>query len=224
MDNPIAQMLAVSKIYQRSGVETRALYNVSFEAHPGELVLILGPSGSGKTTFLTLLAGLQRPTTGDVFMFGKNVNKYSARELQILRAKRIGFIFQTFYLLDSLTSFENIMLVMKFSGLDKVVASKRAEDLLDRFGVNHLKNALPKTLSQGEKQRVAVARSLANGAELILADEPTGSLATQQGMIIISFLREIIKSENKCVIISSHDERIKSSADRVLQLSDGEII
>jgi putative ABC transport system ATP-binding protein len=224
MDNSIAQMSSVSKIYQRSGVETRALHNVTFEAHPGELVLILGPSGSGKTTFLTLLAGLQRPTTGDVLMFGKNVNKYSDKELQMLRARRIGFIFQTFYLLDSLTSFENIMLIMKFSGLDKTTASKRAEELLDRFGVKHLKNALPKTLSQGEKQRIAVARALANGAELILADEPTGSLATQQGMIIISFLKEIIKSENKCVIISSHDERIKSSADRVIQLSDGEII
>jgi putative ABC transport system ATP-binding protein len=224
MEKSIAQLLAVSKIYQRSGVETRALHKVSFEAHPGELVLILGPSGSGKTTFLTLLAGLQRPTTGDVFIFGKNVNKYSATELQLLRARRIGFIFQTFYLLDSLTSFENIMLVMKFSGYDMATAGKRAEDLLDRFGVKHLKNALPKTLSQGEKQRVAVARALANGADLILADEPTGSLATQQGMIIISFLREIIKSENKCVIISSHDERIRSSADRVIQLSDGEII
>jgi putative ABC transport system ATP-binding protein len=224
MDNSIAQMLAVSKIYQRSGVETQALHNVSFEAHPGELVLILGPSGSGKTTFLTLLAGLQRPTIGDVFIFGKNVNKYSAKELQMLRARRLGFIFQTFYLLDSLTSFENIMLVMKFSGLDKAVAGKRAEELLDRFGVKHLKNALPKTLSQGEKQRVAVARALANGADLILADEPTGSLATQQGMIILSFLKDIIKSENKCVIISSHDERIRSSANRVLQLSDGEIV
>lgn len=152
MDNSIAQMLAVSKIYQRSGVETRALYNVSFEAHPGEMVLILGPSGSGKTTFLTLLAGLQRPTIGDVIMFGKNVTNYSATELQILRARRIGFIFQTFYLLDSLTSFENIMLVTKFSGLDKAIASKRAEDLLDRFGVKHLKNALPKTLSQGKNK------------------------------------------------------------------------
>lgn len=224
MDSSIAQMSAVSKIYQRSGVETRALHNVSFEAHKGEMVLLLGPSGSGKTTFLTLLAGLQRPTAGEVFIFGKNVKNYSNNEIQELRARRLGFIFQTFYLLDSLTSVENIMFVMKFLGTGKTDARKRAEELLDRFGVKHLRNAHPKTLGQGEKQRIAVARALANGAELILADEPTGSLASQQGMIIIRFLREIMESEKKCIIIASHDERIKSFSDRVLQLSDGEMI
>jgi putative ABC transport system ATP-binding protein len=224
MNGSLAQMYSVSKTFNRSGTKTDALHNVSFQANAGELTLLLGPSGSGKTTFLTLLAGLQKPTEGTITIFGKNVKDYSSRELQILRSRHIGFIFQTFYLLDSLTSLENVMLVMKFAGISKNESRVRAEEFLDRFGVKHLGKAYPKTLSQGEKQRVAVARALANGAELILADEPTGSLATQQGMTIVHFLKEAAKTENRCVIIASHDERIKTFADRVLHLSDGEII
>lgn len=224
MDGSLAQMSAVSKIFNRSGTKTDALHNVTFQANAGELTLLLGPSGSGKTTFLTLLAGLQKPTEGNVTIFGRNVKDYSSKELQILRARHIGFVFQTFYLLDSLTSIENVMLVMKFAGISKDESRVRAEEFLNRFGVKHLMNAFPKTISQGEKQRVAVARALANGAELILADEPTGSLATQQGMTIVHFLKEAVKTENRCVIIASHDERIKPFADRVLHLSDGEIV
>jgi ABC-type lipoprotein export system ATPase subunit len=224
MNGSLAQMSSVSKTFNRSGTKTDALHNVTFQANAGELTLLLGPSGSGKTTFLTLLAGLQKPTEGTVTIFDKNVKDYSSKELQILRARHIGFIFQTFYLLDSLTSLENVMLVMKFAGISKNESRVRAEEFLDRFGVKNLGNAYPKTLSQGEKQRVAVARALANGAELILADEPTGSLATQQGMTIVHFLKEAVKTENRCIIIASHDERIKTFADRVLHLSDGEII
>jgi putative ABC transport system ATP-binding protein len=224
MNSILAEMSEASKIFHRSGVKTAALNNVSFKAHAGELVLLLGPSGSGKTTFLTLLAGLQRPSSGNITIYGKNVLDYSFRELQVLRARHIGFIFQTFYLLDSLTSLENVMLVLKFAGFGKNEARLRAEEFMGRFEVKHLMNAFPKTLSQGEKQRVAIARALANGAELILADEPTGSLATQQGMAIIQFLKNAAKSENRCVIIASHDERISHFADRVLRLSDGVMI
>jgi len=224
MDGILAEMSEASKIFHRSGVKTAALNKVTFQANSGELVLLLGPSGSGKTTFLTMLAGLQKPSEGEVSVYGKNIKDYSSKELQILRARHIGFIFQTFYLLDSLTSFENVMLVLKFAGVSKNESRVHAEKLLDRFGVKHLMNAFPQTLSQGEKQRVAVARALANGAELILADEPTGSLATQQGMTIVQYLKESVKTENRCVIIASHDERIKPFADRVLHLSDGEMV
>ena len=224
MDGILAEMSEASKIFHRFGVKTAALNKVTFQASAGELVLLLGPSGSGKTTFLTMLAGLQKPSDGEVSVYGKNIKDYSSKELQILRARHIGFIFQTFYLLDSLTSIENVMLVLKFAGVSKNESRVHAEELLDRFGVKHLMNAFPKTLSQGEKQRVAVARALANGAELILADEPTGSLATQQGITIVQYLKEAVKTENRCVIIASHDERIKPFADRVLHLSDGEMI
>jgi putative ABC transport system ATP-binding protein len=214
----------VSKRYDRSGVESVALHPVSFEARAGEMVLLLGPSGSGKTTFLTILAGLQKPSTGAVTIFGQNVLDYSPKELQKLRAQHIGFIFQTFYLLDSLSVIENIMMVMKFAGIAKAEATNRAKEFLERFEISHLKNAYPKTLSQGEKQRVAVARALANGAELILADEPTGSLSTQQGMSIVQFLKDAVTREGRCAVIASHDERIKTFADRVLTLRDGELV
>ena len=154
------------------------------------MVLLLGPSGSGKTTFLTLMAGMQGPTSGEVYLFGKQTGEYSQRDLQIIRAKRIGFVFQTFYLIDSLTVVQNVIMVMKFAGASRDMAKKTAMAYLDKFGVSHLANSLPSKISQGEKQRVAIARALVNGAELIIADEPTGSLASQQGMEIVELLKK----------------------------------
>jgi putative ABC transport system ATP-binding protein len=220
---PIAQLMGVSKIYQGQGRETSALKDISFQAYPGEVILFLGPSGSGKSTFLTILAGLQGPTSGEAWLFGQRIREYSAAELQKLRASRIGFIFQTFHLIESLNAMENILLVMRFNHINKKDANRRAIHLLERFGIEDLIRAYPRTMSQGEKQRVAVARALANNASLIIADEPTGSLATEQGMNIVSLLRKSAKTENRCVIIASHDQRIADYADRVMFLKDGEL-
>jgi putative ABC transport system ATP-binding protein len=217
----VVELVNVTKVYGSSGRETAALRNVTLEARAGELILLLGPSGSGKTTLLTLMAGLQCPTAGDVYIFGRMVSEYTAQELQKLRAVRMGFVFQTFNLIESLTVLENVMLVMKFAGVSKKKARSRAVDFLDRFEVKHRIAASPRTLSQGEKQRVAVARALANGAPFIIADEPTGSLATKQGMDIVDLLRTSVKRENRCVVIASHDERIADYADRILYLDDG---
>ena len=219
----LTQLINVSKCYDGTDGGTMALKNISFAAEPGEMILLLGPSGSGKTTFLTLLAGMQGPTSGKVILFGKQTNEYSERDLQIIRAKRMGFIFQTFYLIDSLTVLQNVMLVMKFAGTEKNVARETAMVYLEKFGVGKLANSLPSKISQGEKQRVAITRALVNGAELIIADEPTGSLASQQGIEIVKILRKSCIDENRCVIIASHDERIVKMADRVLYLSDGEM-
>ena len=217
----VVDLIDVTKVYGSTDRETTALRNVSLQARAGELVLLLGPSGSGKTTLLTLMAGLQCPTAGEVYIFGRTVTEYTPQELQKLRAVRMGFVFQTFNLIESLTVLENVMLVMKFAGVNKKKAHSRAVDFLDRFEVKHLVTASPRTLSQGEKQRVAVARALANGAAFIIADEPTGSLATKQGMDIVELLRASVKTENRCVVIASHDERIADYADRVLYLDDG---
>lgn len=221
MNQPIAQLKNVTKLYQDQGRETSALREVSFEAYPGEVILFLGPSGSGKSTFLTILAGLQPPTSGEAWLFGKKIREHPHSALQKLRASRIGFIFQTFHLLEALNATENIMLVMKFTRTRKKVSAPKIKQLLDRFGIEHLAKAYPRTMSQGEKQRVAVARALANDAELIIADEPTGSLATEQGMNIVKLLRESAKKDNRCVIIASHDQRIAGFADRVFYLKDG---
>jgi len=216
-----AELVKVTKAFSRSGNETIAVNNVSFRVCARELVLLLGPSGSGKTTLLTLLAGLQKPTSGDVFIFGKKVQDYSPGELQRLRASSMGFIFQTFCLLENLNVLDNVTLVMKFAGTPGKSARNHAVECLERFGVGHLRDEFPGKLSQGEKQRVAVARAIANGARLILADEPTGSLATEQGMAIIEFLHESVTNDGLSVVIASHDERIMKYADRVYRLRDG---
>ncbi len=225
-DNNIftAELVEVTKIFSRSGNETVALNRVSFKAERGELVLFLGPSGSGKTTLLTLLAGLQEPSSGEVYIFGKRVQDYSPSSLQKIRASQMGFIFQTFCLLDSLRVIDNVTLVMKFAGIPEKSARRHAAECLERFGIGHLSNAFPGKLSQGEKQRVAVARAIANGSKMILADEPTGSLATEQGMAIIEFLYDSVKNDGISVVITSHDDRISKYADRVLHLRDGILI
>ena len=217
----VVELVDVTKIYGSGGRETAALRNVTLQAGAGELILLLGPSGSGKTTLLTLMAGLQCPTAGDVYIFGRTVTEYTAQELQILRAVRMGFVFQTFNLIESLTVLENVMLVMKFAGVNRKKAQSLAVDFLERFEVKHRITAHPHTLSQGEKQRVAVARALANGAPFIIADEPTGSLATKQGMDIVELLRNSVETENRCVVIASHDERIADYAHRTFYLDDG---
>lgn len=216
-----AELLGVTKVFSRTGNEVTALNNVNFNIIEGEMVLLLGPSGSGKTTLLTLLAGLQQPTTGVVNIFGKRVQDYKPSDLQKIRAKKMGFIFQTFCLLESLRVIDNVTLVMKFAGIPPKAANTRAMEFLERFGVGHLRNEFPGKLSQGEKQRVAVARAIAAGAKLILADEPTGSLPTEQGMAIIEFLHKSVASENLSVVIASHDERISQYADRIKHIRDG---
>jgi len=220
-DGCLARLTDVTQVYGGAGRETVALRGVSLSVHAGETVLVLGPSGSGKTTLLTLLAGLQHPTAGTVEIFGRRVSEYAPNELQRLRAMRIGFVFQTFRLLEPLNVLDNVLLVMKFAGVPRVEARRRALALLEEFGVGHLARALPHTLSQGQRQRVAVARALANDAELIIADEPTGSLATAQGLDIIRFITAKVREADCCAVIVSHDERIASHADRVLYLDDG---
>ena len=216
-----AELVGVTKIFSRTGNEIAALNNVTFKTSMGEMVLLLGPSGSGKTTLLTLLAGLQQPTKGDVLIFGKRVQDYRPAELQKIRARQMGFIFQTFCLLDSLRVIDNVTLVMKFAGIPVKSAREKAAECLERFGVGHLKHEFPGKLSQGEKQRVAVARAIAAGAKLILADEPTGSLPTEQGMAIIDFLHKSVATDNISVVVASHDERISNYADRIIHIRDG---
>jgi len=218
---PVSRLVSVSKTFQGFNREARVLKGIDFAIFPGELVLLLGPSGSGKSTFLTILAGLQPPTSGEVWLFGKELQAYTQATLQELRAAKLGFIFQTFHLIDALTALENILLVMKFTHTNDKSALIRAKELLEQFGILYLIDAYPRTMSQGEKQRVAIARALANNAQLIIADEPTGSLATDQGLEIVLLLSNLAKKENRSVVLTSHDQRIIPYADRVLFLQDG---
>jgi putative ABC transport system ATP-binding protein len=220
---PVVRLEEVTKVFNGSGHPTTAVRDVSLEAQRGEMVLLLGPSGSGKTTLLTLIAGLAKPTSGSVALFGKGVDEYSAAELQSLRADKIGFIFQTFLLIDSLTARENIEIVLRFSGKRRAERARKTRALLGELGIEHLAGRFPRVMSQGEKQRVAIARAIVNDAGLLIADEPTGSLETQQAVGIIGLLHNQAKTRNTTVIVASHDLRLKEYADRTLHLQDGEI-
>lgn len=220
----IVSIKNVSKSYKVNEHSTSAVSNINFEATTGELVLVLGPSGSGKTTLLTLIAGLLSPSEGSISLFQKKIEEYSSVELQKLRAEKIGFIFQTFLLIDALNALQNIELVLKFASKTKREAKIIANSLLKELQIEYLADKLPISMSQGEKQRVAVARAIANRADLILADEPTASLDAANGLIIIELLHNYATKNNKCVIVVSHDLRLKEYADRIIYLKDGRIV
>jgi len=220
----IVSIRNVSKSYGINEHASVGVSDINFDAKPGELVLFLGPSGSGKTTLLTLIAGLLKPSEGSISLFQKQIETYTNVELQKLRANRIGFIFQTFLLIDALTTLQNIELVLKFASKSKREAKKIALNTLKELQIVYLADKLPTTMSQGEKQRVAVARAIANNAKLILADEPTANLDAANGSIIIELLHSYAKKNNKCVIVVSHDLRLKEYADRIIYLEDGRIV
>ncbi len=223
-DKGIVSLENVNKVYRTNSHKSTGVKNIDLITDRGELLLLLGPSGSGKTTLLTLMAGLLEPTTGSVFLYEQNISEMKPRELQKLRARKIGFIFQTFLLIDSLTAVQNIELVLRFAGRDKKYSKKKALELVRQLEIEELAYKSSASLSQGEKQRVAVARAIANDADLILADEPTASLETNQGMVIIELLHNYARRQNRCVIVASHDLRLMNYADRIIYLRDGEII
>jgi putative ABC transport system ATP-binding protein len=221
--NEVVGIDSICKVFGDNSGETVAVRDITLKAKCGELLVILGPSGSGKTTLLTLIAGLVEASSGRVALFGKDIATYSRGELQRVRANRIGFIFQTFLLMDYLTALENVALVRQFAGKGRGEAAKEADRILGQLGVEHLADKYPGKMSQGEKQRVSVARALVNDPDLILADEPTASLEAKQGLQVIHRLHEYAHEQNRCVIVASHDLRIKDVADRVLYIEDGEI-
>lgn len=207
----------VVKEYEAGGV-FRAVDGVSLDAGPGEVVLIIGPNGSGKTTLLSMLGGLVRPTQGTVTVDGRALSDMSQRDLEDFRLRRVGFVFQTFRLIEALSVRENVQFV-----IDLARGKRDAEELLDRVGARHLARRNTRALSGGEKQRVAIARALANDPAVILADEPTGSLDSAAGEAAISLLHAAARDDNRAVVIVSHDTRIAQHADRVIRMVDGRI-
>ena len=223
MTNPnlILGINGVTKVYGAGDAAVIALDKVDFRAHAGEVVVVMGPSGAGKTTFLTIAGGLLRPTSGTVEIAGANITALKENDLPAIRREKIGFIFQSFNLLDSLTALENVRLVIASDSASSRSATNRARELLNTFGMSHRLKSLPKQLSGGEKQRVAIARALANNPDLILADEPTANLDSKRGEGVMRLLRQIALELNKAVVIVSHDHRIREVAHRVMWLEDG---
>ncbi len=214
-------MRAVTKVYGGGDAAVTALDSVDFEARGGEVVVVMGPSGSGKTTFLTIAGALLRPTSGSVEIAGTDVARLEEKYLPAVRRESVGFIFQSFNLLESLTALENVRLVMSDEGSSRRTVTNRARELLNMMGLSHRLGSLPKQLSGGEKQRVSIARALANNPNLILADEPTANLDFKRGQEVMGLLRQIAVELEKAVVIVSHDQRVRSVAHRAAWLQDG---
>ncbi len=223
-EKSVVQAVGLTKVYGTGHIAVRAVDSVNLDVGEGELVLIMGPSGSGKTTLLSMLGGLLRPTSGNIFISGAEITSMDESRLPDIRASKIGFIFQAFNLLSSLTVQENILYPATLipSGGAKV-ARERASELLSRLGLHQRSRYLPRNLSGGEKQRVAIARALINEPKLILADEPTGNLDSKTGLEVMMILHDIARDEGRTVIIVTHDPRLEDVADRILWLEDGKL-
>jgi len=213
----------VTKVFGEGHTAIKALNEVHLHVGPSEVVLIMGPSGSGKTTLLTIAGGLLKPSDGEVTLNGVEITKLSETKLPKIRREHIGFIFQSFNLLDALTALENVEIAFFISGVRGKKARDRAVKLLTELGLAERLQFRPNKLSGGEKQRVSVARALANEPKIILADEPTANLDSKNGRQVMELLRKIAKEEGRTVVIVSHDDRIRDIADRVLWLQDGKL-
>ena len=211
----------VWKIYKMGHVEVQALRGINLTIHKGEFVSIMGPSGSGKSTAVNMVGCLDVPTKGRIFLEHHDISHLSESQLAQIRGKKIGFIFQQFNLIGTLSAMENVMLPMIFQNTPKEKRIKKATELLNLVELGDRLNHKPTELSGGQQQRVAIARALANDPEVILADEPTGNLDTRTGATVMDFLRKLHEKEGKTIIMVSHDPNIAKNADRIEFLKDG---
>ncbi len=215
----VIEVRALSKVYWDGGWRLEILKNISLAVEEGEGVAILGPSGSGKTTLLNLLAGLDKPSAGSIFLNGKATQGLSAGAWARIRNEKLGLVFQSYHLLSELTARENVLLpALFYPKRSRRENNIRAEELLRRVGLGSRLGHFPAQLSGGERQRVAIARALVNDPEIVLCDEPTGNLDLGTGAEIAELLRSLSKAHGKTVLTVTHDERIAKGADRVLEL------
>ena len=213
----------VERVYGSGEKSVYALKGVSFEVPRGVFVALKGRSGSGKTTLINCIGGLDKPTKGDVSLFGQRINDYNERQMTELRRHKIGFVFQSFSLVPTFTAYENVELSLRLAGAKSSQRNTRAQECLDLVGVGKWAKHMPYEMSGGQQQRVAIARSLANSPQLILADEPTGELDSQTARQVLSLIRELTRREGVTVIMATHDPLSLEYADTVFDLKDGKI-
>jgi putative ABC transport system ATP-binding protein len=220
----VLQTTGLRKQYQMGEVTVDALRSVDFVVHQGEFVAIMGPSGAGKSTLLHLMGGLDTPSDGDVVLGGKRLAHLSDDEITIVRRRQVGFIFQFFNLLPTLTAAENVALPLLIDGKRIEEHAGRVDELLDLVGLSERRDHRPDQLSGGEQQRVAIARAFVNDPKIVLADEPTGNLDSKSGTAVLELLRRACKELDATVVMVTHDPRAASYADRVVFLRDGRVV
>ena len=219
---PMIKAVHISKVYKNDGVETVALADVSFEINKGEFVAIMGPSGSGKSTLMHILGALDSPTSGDYFLDGQNVGKMKQDDLSEVRNKKIGFIFQSYNLLPRTTALKNIMLPMAYAGVPKKEREERAKKYLTMVGLQDRMWHFSNQLSGGQQQRVAIARGISMNPSILLADEPTGNIASVQAEEIMSIFKEL-NSQGHTIVMITHEPDIAEHAQRIIHIKDGRI-
>ena len=213
----------LSKIFRTDEIETTALNSINFEVKPGEFVAIMGPSGCGKSTLLNILGLLDNPTNGEYFFNGTEVSKYRENRRTDLRKGNIGFVFQSFNLIDELNVFENVELPLIYLKNNARQRKKKVMNILERMKIGHRKNHFPQQLSGGQQQRVAISRAVVMDPKLILADEPTGNLDSKHGLEVMNLLKEL-NEEGTTIVMVTHSKHDSEFASRIVNLFDGQII
>ena len=222
MDEPLLRIRNLSKTYMQGKIPVHALSDVSFDVDRGEFLSIVGPSGSGKSTFLSMIGLLDKPTSGSVFIDGVEVTKAKDSEAPKIRREKIGFVFQHFNLIPTLSALENVDIAMRFARVPKSKRRERAVELLTQMGLRDRMKHKPSELSGGEQQRVAIARAMANKPAIILADEPTGEVDTKTRDMIVNLLKEL-SEKGQTILIVTHDTSVSARTNRIITMRDGKI-
>jgi putative ABC transport system ATP-binding protein len=221
---PIIQAKNLYKIYKVGNTKVYALNGVDFSVHKGEFCAIVGPSGSGKSTLLNMLAGLEKPTKGQIVITGKHIEKLTENQLVSFRREHVGFIFQSYNLLQTMNAVENVALPLSFRGIPRKIRNQRAKKYLKLVGLEQQMKHKANEMSGGQQQRVGIARALAVNPQIIFADEPTGNLDSKTTKEILTLMRKIVREQNQTLIMVTHDTYIAGFADRQFHIVDGKIV
>jgi len=224
INKPIIQSNKIIKKYRLGSQVVAVLNGIDLEVYPGEIVSILGTSGCGKTTFLNIAAGLERPTKGEIIIDGHNLNKISEKRMAAFRRKYIGFIFQLYNLIPSMTALENAILPMIFEGAPIKEREKKGRELLEVMGLGDRLKHKPNEMSGGQRQRISLARAMINNPRIIFADEPTGNLDSRTTEEILSLLVSTIRENGQTLLMVTHDIQVAKHGDRIIEMADGSII
>lgn len=214
---------SIVKEFSQGNTKVRALRGVDLDVYAGELLLLVGPSGCGKTTLLSIMAGIMDATSGELNVLGQDIGRFSSSRKARFRSQNLGFIFQQFNLLPSLTATENVSVPLIVGGMSRSRALRLAREQIDRVELSERANAFPSQLSGGQQQRVAIARALSNNPKILVCDEPTSALDKTTGQTIMTLLRNVALEVERCVIVVTHDPRVYSYGDRIAEMSDGQV-
>lgn len=221
---PVIQVKNLYKVYRIGETKVYALNGVDFTMYKGEFCAIVGTSGSGKSTLLNMLAGLEKPTKGEIVIAGKHIEKLNENQLVAFRRERVGFIFQSYNLLNTMNAVENIALPLSFQGMTKKKRLEKAREYLKLVGLQKVGNHMPNQMSGGQQQRVGIARALVVRPQIIFADEPTGNLDSHTTMDVLKLMQKIVREHDQTLVMVTHDNHLATYADRIFHIIDGKIV